>query len=68
MTYGEIFAVTDLLSDVRQGKEIKPHHNTKIDLASVEDYFKNLLTHIDKTKTKSNADVIYFKLRVEVKK
>ena len=68
MTYGEIFAVTDLLSDVRQEKEIKPHHNTKVDLASVEDYFKDLLSHIDKAKLKNNTDVMYFKLRVEVKK
>ena len=68
MKYSELFAVTDLLSDVRQGKEIKPHHNIRIDLAEVENYFKNLIANIDKEKVKSNAEIMHYRLTIEVKK
>lgn len=68
MRYSELFAVTDLLSDVRQGKEIKPHHNTKIDLAEVENYFENLIADIDKKKVGSGEEVMFYRLRIEVKK
>lgn len=68
MRYSGLFAVTDLLSDVRQGKEIKPHHDTKVELATVENYFKNLIADIDKQKVKSNEDIMIYQLRIEVKK
>jgi len=68
MRYSGLFAVTDLLSDVRQGKEIKPHQDTKVELASVENYFKNLIADIDKRKIKSNAEVMTYQLRIEVKR
>ena len=53
MTYKELFAVTDLLNDIRKGREIKIHHNTRVDLMEVENYFKNLIADIDKKKVKS---------------
>ena len=68
MRYSGLFAVTDLLNDIRQGKEIKPHRDTKIELASVENYFKNLIADIDKRKIKSNAEVMTYQLRIEVKR
>jgi len=68
MRYSELFAVTDLLSDVRQGKEIKLHHDTKIDLAEVENFFKNLIADIDKKKVKSNEEIMHYRLTIEVKK
>lgn len=40
MTYKELFAVTDLLNDIRMNREIKIHANTKVDLAEAENYFK----------------------------
>jgi len=68
MTYKELFAVTDLLNDIREGREIKIHHDTKIDLAEVENYFKNLITDIDKKKVKSKDPVMYYRLAIEVNK
>jgi hypothetical protein len=68
MTYGELFAVTDLLNDIREGREIKINNNTRVDLAEVENYFKNLIADIDKKKVKSNEDVMYYRLAIEVNK
>ena len=68
MRYSGLFAVIDLLSDVRQGKEIKPHHDTKIELEEVENFFKNLLADIDKKKVKSNEEIMFYRLRIEVSK
>ncbi len=68
MTYRGLFAVTDLLNDIREGREIKIHHNTKIDLAEVENYFKNLIADIDKKKIKSREPVMYYRLAIEVNK
>ena len=68
MTYRELFAVTDLLNDIREGKEIKIHHDTRVDLAEVENYFKNLIADIDKKKKRSNEKVMYYKLAIEVNK
>lgn len=68
MRYSGLFAVTDLLNDVRQGKEIKPHHNTKVELEEVENFFKNLIADIDKKKIKSNEEIMYYRLRIEVRK
>ena len=68
MTYRELFAITDLLNDIREGREIKIHHDTKIDLAEMENYFKNLIADIDKKKIKSNEDVMFYRLSIEVNK
>ena len=68
MTYKELFAVTDLLNDIRQGREIKVNNNTKVDLAEVENYFKNLISHINKQKVKSKEPVMYYRLAIEVNK
>lgn len=69
MTYRELFAVTDLLSDIRKGViQTTIHANTKIDLASVEDYFKNVLADVDKSKVKSNAVEMIYQMRIEVNK
>jgi len=68
MTYRELFAVTDLLNDIREGREIKINHDTRVDLAEVENYFKNLIADIDKKKRKSNEKVMYYKLAIEVNK
>jgi len=68
MTYKELFAVTDLLNDVREGREIKINNNTKVDLAEVENCFKNLIADIDKKKVKSNDPAIYYRLAIEVNK
>ena len=68
MTYRELFAVTDLLNDIREGTEIKINHDTRIDLAEVENYFKNLIADIDKKKRKSNGKVMFYKLAIEVNK
>jgi hypothetical protein len=68
MTYKELFAVTDLLNDIREGREIKIHHNTKIDLAEVENYFKNLIADIDKKKVRSKEPIMYYRLAIEVNK
>jgi len=68
MTYRELFAVADLLNDIREGREIKINHNTRVDLAEVENYFKNLITDIDKKKIKSKEPVMFYKLAIEVNK
>lgn len=68
MTYKELFAVTDLLNDIREGREIKIHHDTKIDLAEAENYFKNLIADIDKKKRKSKDPVMFYRLAIEVNK
>jgi len=68
MTYRELFAVTDLLNDIREGREIKINHDTRVDLAEVENYFKNLIADIDKKKRKSREKVMYYKLAIEVNK
>ena len=68
MTYKELFAVTDLLNDIREGREIKVNNNTRVNLAEAENYFKNLIADIDKKKIKSNEDVMYYRLAIEVNK
>jgi len=66
MTYKELFAVTDLLNDIREGREIKINNNTRVDLAEVENYFKNIISDIDKKKTRSKDPVMYYRLAIEV--
>jgi hypothetical protein len=68
MTYKGLFAVTDLLNDIREGREIKINNNTRVDLAEVENYFKNLIADIDKKKVKSKEEVMYYRLAIEVNK
>ena len=68
MTYRELFAITDLLNDIGEGREIKIHHNTKVDLAEVENYFKNLIADIDKKKIRNKEPVMYYRLAIEVNK
>jgi hypothetical protein len=68
MTYKELFAVTDLLNDIREGREIKINNNTRVDLMEVEDYFKNLIADINKKKVKSKEPVMYYRLAIEVNK
>ena len=68
MTYKELFAITDLLNDVRLGREIKINNNTRVDLAEVENYFKNLIADINKKKVKSKEPVMYYRLAIEVNK
>lgn len=68
MTCKEIFVLTELLSDIREGREISIDHNAKIDLAELENYFKNMLSDIDRQKTKSKEPVMYYRLAVEVNK
>ena len=68
MTYRELFAVADLLNDIRVGREIKINHDTKVDLAEAENIFKNIISDIDKQKKKSDEKVMYYKLAIEVNK
>ena len=74
MTYRELFAVTDLLNDIREGREIKINNNTKVDLMEVEDYFKNLIADINKKRVigelmENKKDlVMYYRLAIEVNK
>ena len=68
MTYKELFAVTDLLNDIREGREIKIHNNTRVDLMEVENYFKNLIADIDKRKVGSKEPIMYYRLAIEVNK
>ena len=68
MTYKELFAVTDLLNDIREGREIKIRRDTKIDLAEVENYFKNIISDINKRKVRSKDPVMYYRLAIEVNK
>jgi len=68
MTYKELFAVTDLLNDIREDREIKIHNNTRVDLAEVENYFKNIIADIDKKRVKSKEPVMFYRLAIEVNK
>lgn len=68
MTYKELFAMTDLLNDIREGREIKINNNTKVDLAEVENYFKNIISDINKKKVKSKEEIMYYRLAIEVNK
>ena len=68
MRYSGLFAVTDLLGDIRQGKEIKPNHDTKVELAEIENFLKNLIADIDKDKVRSNEEIMFYRLRIEVRK
>ena len=68
MTYKELFAVTDLLNDIREGREIKINNNTKVDLAATENHFKNMISDIDRQKVRSNDPVMYYRLAIEVNK
>ena len=68
MTYKELFAVTDLLNDIREGREIKINNNTRVDLMETENYFKNLISDINKKKVKSKESVMYYRLAIEVNK
>ena len=68
MTYKELFAVTDLISDICDGREINVNNNTKIDLAEVENVFKNIIADVDKRKVKSKEPVMYYRLAIEVNK
>jgi hypothetical protein len=68
MRYSELFAITKLLGDIRMNREVEVDLNTKIDLAEVENVFGNIITDIDKQKTKSNEDIMIYQIRIEVKK
>jgi len=68
MTYRELFAVADLLNDIREGREIKINHITKVNLAAAENHFKNMISNIDKHKAESKDPVMYYRLAIEVNK
>ena len=68
MTYKELFAVTDLLNDIKEGREIKINNNTKVDLAAAENHFKNIISDIDKKKIKSKDPIMFYRLAIEVNK
>ena len=68
MTYKELFVLTELLNDIKAGREIKPDNDTKVDLAEVENYFSNVLADVDKSKVGSNKDVMVYRLAIEVNK
>lgn len=68
MTYTELFLLKELLTEIKEGKEIKIDHSTKVMLAEPENYFKNMLSDIDRQKIKSNEPVMYYKLAIEVNK
>ena len=68
MTYKELFAVADLLNDIREGREIKINNNTRANLASAENHFKNMISNIDRHKAKSKDPVMYYRLAIEVNK
>ena len=68
MTYTELFLLKELLTDIKEGKEIKIDHSTKVMLAEPENYFKNLIADIDKKKVKSKDPVMYYRLAIEVNK
>ncbi len=68
MTNKELFAVTDLLNDIREGREIKINNSTRVDLAEAENYFKNLIADINKKKVKSKEPVMFYRLAIEVNK
>ena len=66
MTYKEIFAVADVLNDICKGREIKVNPDTKIDLGSAGNYFKNVISDIDKKKARTKEDVMHYRLSIEV--
>ena len=66
MTYKELFAVADTLNDICQGREVKVNHNTKVDLESAGNYFKNVISDIDKKKARTKEDVMHYRLSIEV--
>ena len=66
MTYKELFAVADVLNDICQGKELKVNHNTKIDLGAAGNYFKNVISDIDKKRARTKEDVMHYRLTIEV--
>jgi len=68
MTYKELFAVTDLLNDIREGREIKINNDTRVDLAAAENHFKNIISDINRRKTKSKEPVMYYRLAIAVNK
>ncbi len=68
MTYTELFLLKELLTDIKEGKEIKIDHSTRVMLAEPENYFKNLIADIDKKKVKSKEEVMYYRLAIEVNK
>lgn len=68
MTYKGLFAVTDLLNDIRLGREIKINNNTMVDLAEAENVFKNIIADINKKKVKSKEPVMFYRLAIEVNK
>ena len=68
MTYKELFAVTELISDICDGREIKVNNNTKVDLAEAGNLFSNILIDVNKKKVKSKEPVMYYRLAIEVNK
>jgi len=68
MTYKELFAVTELISDICDGREIKVNNDTKVDLAEAGNLFSNILIDINKKKIKSKEPVMYYRLAIEVNK
>lgn len=68
MEYRALFAVADVLNDICQGREVKVNHNTKVDLESAGDYFKNVISDIDKKKARTKEDVMHYRLSIEVNK
>jgi len=68
MTYTELFLLKELLTDIKESKEIKIDHSTKVMLAEPENYFKNLIADIDKKKIKSKEPVMFYRLAIEVNK
>lgn len=68
MTYKELFAVADILNDICKGREVKINHNTKIDLETAGDYFKNVISDIDKKKRNTREEIMHYRLSIEVNK
>jgi len=66
MTYTELFLLKELLTDIKEGKEIKIDYSTKIMLAEPENYFKNIIADKDKKKVNSKDPVMYYRLAIEV--
>lgn len=68
MTYKGLFAVTELISDICDGKEIKFNNDSKVDLAEAGNLFSNILIDVNKKKVKSKEPVMYYRLAIEVNK
>ena len=66
MTYKELFAVAEILDDIYQGKKIEIDHRTKIDLGSAGNYFKNVITDIDKKRERTREDIMHYRLTIEI--